>query len=223
MAAEDRVRWDEIYRTFARQPYPAPDPFLLEHTPIITTDTEYYALDLAGGMGQNGLWLAEQGYITDVMDISRVALYRARVEMTVRNLRNVNLLQVDIDTLDLHPYHYDIVCVFRYLRRDTLPAIRQAVKPGGRVIYESYNLEYLTHVPEFNTRFLLQHNELLDNFQGWEVVAHEEDEHITRLTAIRPEESESVVKARQEQYEQARQKADANTPEVEHKDDTFEW
>lgn len=196
MTADDRVRWDTIYRDLAKKPYPPPDPILLEYTPIVRDDVPQHALDVAGGVGQNGLWLAEQGYITDIVDVSRVALYRARVEMTVRNLRNINLLQIDLDHADLKRHFYDVVCVFRFLKRDTLPAIREAVKPGGRLIYETYNLSYLARVPEFNPRFLLESNELLEYFQGWNILHHEEFEHLTRLVAVRPPESESITCAK---------------------------
>ncbi|MEQ8676941.1 MAG: methyltransferase domain-containing protein [Aggregatilineales bacterium] len=215
MSTQDRVRWDTIYRKVARKPYPAPDPILLEYTPAVPQAEERHALDLAAGVGQNGLWLAEQGYVTDVMDISRVALYRARVEMTIRNLRNVNLLQIDLDELELESYYYDQVCVFRYLKRDSLPAIRDSVKPGGRIIYETYNLHYLTLVPEFNTKFLLQEHELLDGFKGWNILCHEESDHVTRLVAVRPEDTDSIAHARSSRSRHQK--------EAERKDSNFEW
>ncbi len=218
MSAEDRARWDNIHRKASRKAYPDPDPILLEYTPAVPADEERHALDLAAGVGQNGLWLASQGYITDIMDISRVALYRARVEMTLRNLRNINLLQVDLDDVRLEGYYYDVVCVFRYLKRDALPAIRETVKPGGRIIYESYNLGYLTLVPEFNAKFLLHEEELAENFDGWEILCNETVDHITRLVAVRPEnpeENEAIAHAHQ-----SRSKA---REEASKKDTSFEW
>lgn len=187
MAAEDRIRWDEIFQRAADKPYPAPDPFLFEYTPPVPPDGTHFALDLAAGLGQNGLWLAEQGYTVDIMDISRVALNRAREEMAVRGLRNVNLIPVDLDGFELDAYRYDLVCVFRYLKRDALPVIRGAVKPGGRIIYETYNINYVNRVPGFNARFLLQPDELASNFPGWQMIVDREDEYITRLVAVRPE------------------------------------
>lgn len=187
MSAQDRVRWDDIYRKQNRQPYPPPDPILLEWTPPVYGSKHRYALDLAGGMGQNGLWMAEQGYVVDVMDISRVALYRARVEMTIRNMRNVNLLQMDADKLDLKEKYYDVICVFRYLNRDILTDLKKSLKVGGRIIYETFNLGYLKHVPEFNTDFLLHTNELAEIFDEWEVLVNDEDEHISRYVALKPD------------------------------------
>lgn len=187
MSAQDRVRWDTIYTTRADKPYPPPDPLLFDYTPPIGADQTRTALDLAGGLGQNGLWLAAQGYTTDIMDISRVALTRARGEMAMRNLRNVNLLQIDVDTVDLGAARYDVLCVFRYLRRDLFSKIRAAIKPGGRVIYETFNFNYLMIVPGFNVDFLLQGDELSDAFAGWQILINEQSEHVTQFAAVKPD------------------------------------
>lgn len=186
MSAEDRVRWDQIYRQRFDQPYPAPDPLLLQFTPAVPQDQLLRALDFAGGQGQNGLWLAEQGYYVDIIDISRVGLQRARAEMAIRNLRNVNLLQIDFDDIQLDDEIYDMVCVFRYLRRDLFGQLMASVKSGGRLIYETYNTRYLELVPEFNTAFLLHPGELELAFQKWHVLHYEEPDHNARLVAVRP-------------------------------------
>jgi len=184
MSTQDRVRWDEIYTQRARQPYPAPDPLLLRSVPPAQPDQR--ALDLAAGFGQNGLWLAQQGYTTDIVDISRIALKRARAEMSMRNLRNVNLLQMDFDQLELEANHYDVLCVFRYLRRDLLPLLKLALRPGGRVIYETFNRRYLERVPQFNPDFLLDVGELAAFFDGWQVLHHESATYNEQLVAIKP-------------------------------------
>lgn len=187
MTVEDRVRWDNNYKKQKGISFPGADPLLKEFTPLPQGDEVPRALDLAAGLGQNGLWLAEQGYATDIMDISRVALNKARAEMGMRNLRNVNLLQVDIDSLELKPDYYDLICVFRYLKRDIFPIIRQAIKPGGRIIYETFNQRYLEIVPQFNRDFLLDDGELEDYFETWQTVyLEEEDQHNSQFVAVKP-------------------------------------
>lgn len=188
MSVRDRVRWDNVYKRNISKPFPPPDPLLLQFTPPIPVDADPLprALDLAAGLGQNGLWLAEQGYAVDIMDISRVALTRARSEMMMRNLRNVNLLQVDVDQIELAHRNYHVVCVFRYLRRDLFDAIRKSVIPGGRVVYSTFNLRYLEEVPGFNRDFLLEEGEILDVFSGWEIIHYEEVAYESHLIALRP-------------------------------------
>lgn len=184
MAVEDRTRWDKYYRQ--RKDYPAPDPLLLQFTPPANADEKPRALDLAGGVGQNGLWLAGQGYRTDIIDISRVALERARAEMTIQNLRNVNLLQIDLDNLELDDETYEVIAVFRYLKRSLFRQIKAAICPGGRVIYQTFNMKYLNVVPGFNQDFLLRPGELLEYFEGWKIIHHEESDHNTYLVAVKP-------------------------------------
>ncbi|PJF23562.1 MAG: hypothetical protein CUN56_00260 [Phototrophicales bacterium] len=198
MSAQDRVRWDEIYRKMKGKPFPPPDPLLLNYTPHVNDGETKRALDAAAGFGQNGLWLAEQGYIVDIMEISRVALNRTRVEVALRNLRNVNLLQVDFDDFELDEHVYDIVCVFRYLKWEMIHKLKSSIVPGGRIIYETFNIRYLNIVPEFNRNFLLDIGELKDSFQDWVILHYDEEDHITQLVAV-------------------------NTPPQEEEEDSFDW
>jgi tellurite methyltransferase len=197
MSAKDRARWDEIFKKRNLEPFPAPEPLLLQYVPLPEGDDSLRALDLAAGYGQNGLWLAEQGYHVDIMDISRVALRRARLEMGIRNLRSVNLLQVDLDKLslvvdgdceaanELCPESYDLIVVFRYLKRSIFPILKAALKVNGRIIYETFNTAYLEKVPEFNQHFLLEKNELLDAFSDWRLVYHDDSDFSTQLVAVK--------------------------------------
>ena len=185
MSAEDRVRWDSVYKQRSQDPYPDPDPLLLQYTAPANPEDRLTALDLAGGFGQNALWLASQGYIVDLMDVSRVALQRARVEMTIRNLRNVNLLQVDVDDIKLDPDSYDLIIVTRYLKRDLFQHIKDAVKPGGRVVYDTFNIRYLEQVPAFNTAFLLGIGELQSYFTSWTILSEDESDHNSRIVAVK--------------------------------------
>ncbi len=187
MSAEDRIRWDAIYRERASDAYPPPDPLLFDYVPPATPEQEWRALDLAAGHGQNGLWLAAQGYTVDIMDISRIALLRAQAEMATRNLRSANLLPVDLDTVELPANFYDVVCVFRYLKRDLFPQLRACVRPGGRILYETFNVRYRAIVPEFNPAFLLELGELAGYFADWKLLLNSHDKHISRLVARKPE------------------------------------
>lgn len=186
MSAEDRVRWDSVYKQRSHEPYPDPDPLLLQYIPPADPDAKLTALDLAGGLGQNALWLASQGYVVDLMDVSRVALQRARAEMAIRNLRNVNLLQVDVDEIQLEEASYNLVIVTRYLKRDLFPRIKEAIKPGGRVIYDTFNVRYLEQVPAFNTSFLLDIGELRSYFLTWTIISEDEEDHNSRIVAVKP-------------------------------------
>ena len=101
-------------------------------------------------------------------------------------MRNINFMHDDLDEVSLKLNKYTVVCVFRYLKRDLFPQIRTSIQPGGRIIYETYNLRYLEHVPDFNTDFLLESGELATYFADWRILHNIESRHISRLAAIKP-------------------------------------
>lgn len=190
MTVRDRVRWDTYYHKLEEDKYPTADPILFQFTPSVLEmgrKREYRALDLAAGLGQNGIWLATQGYATDLLDISREALRRAQEQAARGKVRRLNFLQVDLDEVALKSEAYDLVCVFRYLKRDLFPRIRACMRPGGRVIYQTYNSNYLRRVPDFNPEFLVQPGELAGYFADWRILWNHEQDHIAQVVAIKPE------------------------------------
>src|SRR5690606_31259384 len=189
MTVRDRVRWDRYYRQLD-EPYPAPDPLLFQFTPSVVDlgrKREYRALDLAAGAGQNGLRLRTQGYTTDLLDISREALRKAQQQAARAKIRRLNFLQVDLDEVALKSEAYDLVCVFRYRKRDLFPRIRACMRPGGRVIYQTFNIHYLRKSPNFNPQFLVQPGELAGYFAAWRILWNDEQDHISQVVAIKPE------------------------------------
>jgi 2-polyprenyl-3-methyl-5-hydroxy-6-metoxy-1,4-benzoquinol methylase len=186
MSADDRMRWDAFYREKAGDPYPDPDPLLFQFTPPVCALGSARALDLACGLGQNGLWLAAQGYTVDLMDASRVALTRARTEATRRGLRSANFLQVDLDTVKLETSEYDLICIVRFLDRNLVPQIRAAVRPGGRVIYATFNQQLLETRTGFNPDYLLRAGELGGYFGDWQILRNDDSTPFSQLVAIKP-------------------------------------
>src|SRR5262249_47048296 len=71
---------------------------------------------------------------------------------------------------------YDGIVVTNYLHRPLLGSIRDALAPGGVLIYETFALrnERYAHPP--NPAFLLRPGELLGAFPGLTVIAFEQGE-----------------------------------------------
>ncbi|MBC7813281.1 MAG: methyltransferase domain-containing protein [Burkholderiales bacterium] len=186
MAIADRLKWDHTYLQREGDSYPPPDPLLLEFTPPPpVSGFNRQALDVAAGMGQNGLWLASQGYSVDLMDTSRVGLLRAQTEATRRGIRSVNLLQVDLDETALNNETYALVCVFRYLKRDLMKQIRACVRPGGRIIYQTFNTRYQDVRPDMNPDYLLRPGELGGYFADWKILHNADERYISQLVALK--------------------------------------
>ena len=186
MSAEDRAKWDGIYLRRALEAYPPPDALLVAYAPPPARPPLRVALDLAAGLCQNALWLAEQGYLVNAMDISRVALERGRAEMAMRNLRNINFINVDLDQVDLPREVYDLVCSFHYLNRALFPTLRASIKPGGMIIYQTYNIRRLETQPDMTREYLLELGELPTFFPGWEVRHDEDVGDLSRFVACKP-------------------------------------
>lgn len=170
MAGEDRQRWDA--RWTARAP-----SFELEANPLLVRYQEHLrggvALDLACGVGQNALWLAGQGYHVTGVDISPVALARARSEAQARGLV-VEFVEADLDTYHLPEKAFDVVTVFRFLERKLFPAIEAALRAGGWLFYQTFNVRRLESRPDTPREYLLEVGELARAFPGLDVIESRE-------------------------------------------------
>ena len=67
-----------------------------------------------------------------------------------------------------------------------MPQIRAAVKPGGRIIYQTFNTRYLAISPDMDPDYLLGVGELAGFFGDWKILRISEPEHISQLVAIKP-------------------------------------
>jgi SAM-dependent methyltransferase len=128
-------------------------------------------LDLAARTGRHTQLLLETGFAVCVVDRDISALSPLAGS-------GCELRQVDLETGALWPLGagYDGIVVTNYLHRRLLPAIGQALAPGGVLIYETFarGNERLgrPHKPDF----LLRPGELLDAFSMLTVVAFEQGE-----------------------------------------------
>ncbi len=191
MAVDDQARWNKAYEERAGQPFPPPDALLVAYAPRPQPGQRVpVALDVAAGLGQNALWLAERGYRVQALDISTVALECGRVEMIRRGLQGVRFCAVDLESTEvadyLPPDFADLICCFRYLNRALFPALRAAVRPGGLILYQTYNVRHLAQRPGMNRAYLLEVGELPGFFPGWEALLSDDVGAISRYVGRKP-------------------------------------
>jgi 2-polyprenyl-3-methyl-5-hydroxy-6-metoxy-1,4-benzoquinol methylase len=132
------------------------------------------ALDVACGVGQNAIWLAQHGFIVDAVDISSVALAHARQAATQAGV-SVNLIQADLDEWQPPVEAYDLVIGFRFLNRKLWPRLQTAVRPGGWLLYQTFNLRKLTPDADFPPEYLLDIGELSHAFGEWDILESGDD------------------------------------------------
>lgn len=133
------------------------------------------ALDLACGEGKNAVFLAENGWKVDAVDISPVGLRKARKLAKEAGVK-INFLRTDLDTHPIAKGKYDLISVFYFWDRRLVPRIKRGLNEGGRVLVETYTLENLLLGLEGprEPRYLLKSNELLNLFRDLRVLFYRE-------------------------------------------------
>ena len=69
-----------------------------------------------------------------------------------------------------------MIACFYYLQRDLVPQMKEALKPGGMIIYETYTIENRERGFEGpkNKDYLLKPNELLALFKDLKIIYYRE-------------------------------------------------
>lgn len=133
--------WDERYSTDAYIFGTAPNAFLASQAGLICSGMR--ALAIADGEGRNGVWLAEQGAHVHAVDVSPVALEKARKLAEERRV-TLEFEQADVLNWDWPVETYNLVAaIFIQFapppERDRIIAgIRRTLKPGGVLILQGY-------------------------------------------------------------------------------------
>jgi 2-polyprenyl-3-methyl-5-hydroxy-6-metoxy-1,4-benzoquinol methylase len=168
----DRKRWDERFKekefAFGKEP----NPFLKKHILLFPKGK---ALDLAAGEGRNAVFLAQQGFDVDAVDISKKGLMKARNLATEMGVK-INTLIADLDTYKIEKEKYDLIANLYFLKRSLIPKIKRGIKKGGRIIFETYILEHRsisTEGPK-DRKYYLKPNELLRLFKDFQILFYRE-------------------------------------------------
>ena len=182
MSARDRERWNEKYEKREPASIVQPDGWLVESLRMIETASDpkppvRTALDVACGLGHNAVWLAQQNWRTDAVDISSRGLELAQ-QCATANDCHVCWIEADLDDWTPAANRYDLAVVFRFLDRETVPrVVRSALRPDGWLVYETFSAAQCgrsdNHIS--NPAFTLAPDELSTLFPDFDVVAHRED------------------------------------------------
>lgn len=171
MSQREREKWDHRYASGDYVPRTEPTPFLLEWLDRIPVGR---ALDVATGTGRNAVALAEAGFEVDAIDISEVAIERARAEAAGRGLE-VNWVEADLDTDPLPGDRYDLITVMRYRNPELWPRLEAVLAPDGWILVEHHLQTSRQDVAgPSDDAFRLAPGELLTVFSGLRVVHYSE-------------------------------------------------
>lgn len=203
MSEQDRDKWNARYRDGAYAERPHASRWLEHWVPQVIERTSpspgraLRALDVACGAGRNALWLAEQGFWVDAVDIAEAGLERARARVASRGL-TVAWHCHDLDE-GLPPTlgSYDLIVAIRFLDRRLFRQLPSCLRPGGWLLSEVHLQTDAVVVGPAGPAFRAAPGELVGLFPGLIVEACEEGPFedpdgrpvaLARIAAVRPTE-----------------------------------
>lgn len=167
-----------------------PSPWLIEQADLLPRGGR--VLDVACGRGRHAMLLASAGFQVHAIDRDPEAI--AFVEQTAERLSLE--LQADVIDLETEPppslgsREYDVVIAFNYLHRPLMPPIRDAVKPGGLIYYQTFTTRQAERGRPTNPAFLLREGELPQLVAPFVVLRSREgafdDAFVSSIVAQRP-------------------------------------
>jgi len=168
----DIQRWNGKYAQ--RQPSTVidPDELLIRYADRVPRQGS--ALDVASGTGDNACYLAQLGLESFAVDGSAIALAHCRAKAQAHGLSVMSFV-ADLDHYPLPVGRLDVVVVFRYLNRKLFPVLQSSLRPGGWLLYKTFNLNYLREKPVFRREYLVTPGELREAFKGLHLIESNDD------------------------------------------------
>ena len=160
-----------------------PSSWLLENADLLRRGGN--VLDVACGKGRHALLLASAGFNVHAIDRDpeKIAFLRTTADrLSLRLEASVVDLETDPPP-NLGSSAYDAVMVFNYLHRPLMPVLRESLKPGGRIFYETFTTEQAKRGHPRNPDFLLASGELSSLMKPLAVMREREGEFDDRFVA----------------------------------------
>jgi tellurite methyltransferase len=193
MPTPDAFRWNSRYQAGADNASDLPRSLLVDHMNLLPT--QGLALDIAMGLGGSAGFLLQHGLRVIGVDISSVAVSRAKKDFPA-----LMAVVTDIERFYIPPDTYDVILNFLFLQRDLWLSIQYGLKLGGILFMECLTDEMLSVHPEIDPIYLLKPGELqhafidsplpvdleiLYYFEGWSTSANAHRRATAALVARR--------------------------------------
>jgi SAM-dependent methyltransferase len=169
-ARDDRAHWTARYASEIRES--PPSAWVADHVAALPSDA--VCLDLACGAGRHAALLAARARAVVALDFVEIAVRRAT--------RGTGIAGVvaEAAALPFRTAAFDLVVVVNFLDRSIFRTLASLLRPGGRLIVETFTLDNLQRVPAerrrgpSNPAFLLRPGELPRLVEPLHVVAAHE-------------------------------------------------
>jgi len=170
-SSDTQKKWDAIYQKADAGEYSAVR-VLEENRHLLPASG--HALELACGMAANAIFLAQQGLATTAWDISEVVIERLKVLPAIEGLE-MTFEARDIVQQPPPAASFDVIVVSYFLDRTLIPHIKRALKPAGLIFYQTFTQTYVNEGGPRSRDFRLADNELLQLFNGYQILAYREE------------------------------------------------
>lgn len=157
--------------TAPNSPPAPPSDWVVQHCPSKPDKRgSNTALDVAAGNGRHSRYLQAQGWRVTAIDRNIDGLTDLRA--------NAEIINADLEATSwpLPGRQFDLVVVANYLHRPLFGSLRDAVRPGGTLIYETFMQGNEAFGRPRSPEFLLAPDELRDIFADWHILAFEQGE-----------------------------------------------
>jgi tellurite methyltransferase len=148
-----------------------PAPFLVDHIDLLPKGR---VLDIAMGAGRNAIYLARMGFEVEGIDSSEHAIQHALEHAKASSVT----IRAEVAELEkdyrIKPDTYNVIICFNYLQRSLIPQIKEGLKIGGVIVYETFTVDQAQFGHPKNPDFLLRHNELMEMFRGFRCLRYRE-------------------------------------------------
>jgi len=170
MSLQDKEKWNSKYNCNEFVTGKEPCKWLENNTKLLNGKGK--ALDIAAGEGRNSVFAASLGYEVICIDISEIALAKAKILAKEHNL-DITILSIDLDNISFPENEYDLVICFNFLERKLFPEIKKTLKSNGILVYETFTIDYLKY-STFKKQWVLEQNELLKAFEDFRILRYQE-------------------------------------------------
>lgn len=148
-----------------------PAQFLIDNIDLLPKGR---VLDIAMGTGRNAIYLAKMGFEVEGVDISPEAI-SAALESAEEAGVMIKLQVADLEkAFHIKGDTYDVIICFNYLQRSLIPEMKNGLRRGGMIVYETYIVDQAQFGKPKNPDYLFKHNELLEMFHEFRCLRYRE-------------------------------------------------
>ena len=148
-----------------------PSTLLLDHLHLLSKGR---VLDVAMGKGRNAIYLAKHGFDVEGVDIDEKAVSACVAEAKTKDLK-IKAKIVDLTDYSISPNIYNAIICFNYLQRDLIHQMREGLKKGGIVIYQTFLIDqHIRFGKPKHREYCFEHNELLNFFRDFRIIYYKE-------------------------------------------------